>query len=98
MNGSGRWFIAGVTREKLRNKSGDLGDVGVPVNELTVGQLLLRARASSQDDSVWSAPNPEILIPQGDVNDSLSTIFTNIDSPDINVETGLRLDLPTSIF
>ena len=76
----------------------DLGDVGVPVNELTVGQLLLRARASSQDDSVWSAPNPEILIPQGDVNDPLSTIFTNIDSPDINVETGLRLDLPTSIF
>lgn len=76
----------------------DLGDVGVPVNELTVGQLLLRARASSPDDSVWSAPNPEILIPQGDANDPLSTIFTNIDSPDINVETGLRLDLPTSIF
>ena len=29
LDGSGRWFIAGVAREKLRNKSGDLGDVGV---------------------------------------------------------------------
>jgi hypothetical protein len=29
LDGSGRWFIAGVTWEKLRNESGYLRDVGV---------------------------------------------------------------------
>ena len=76
----------------------DLGDVGLPVNQLTVGQLLVRARSSSPVDSVWSEPNTEIFIPLGDVNDPLSTIFTDTGSNDINIETGIRLDLPTSIF